>query len=250
MNDLVRVNDEVITTDSFIKLLKLTGRFDSLMDEIVKEKLTVHAARLAGLDPGPEMIQERADQIRRIRGLHRAADMNQYLDAVNVSLDEFEAFVLEHVLYDEMNARIVNDEAVEEYFKLNSPKFDAIDVSHIVAESDGMAREVVAMLEDDPGMFEELASEHSLADTRKDGGYIGRVLRGALHADVEAKVFQADEGAILGPFEVPGGSAFEVFRINAKHPAALNLETAGEIKRLLRDEWLAARASESRIEIC
>ena len=45
MNDLVRINNEVITTDSFIKLLKLTGRFDSLMDEVLKEKLTVHAAR-------------------------------------------------------------------------------------------------------------------------------------------------------------------------------------------------------------
>jgi parvulin-like peptidyl-prolyl isomerase len=250
MSDLVRINEEVITTDSFIKMLKLTGRFDSLMDEIMKEKLTVHAARKAGLEPSPEKIQERADQIRRIRGLHRAADMNQYLDAVKINLDDFEAFVVEHILYDEMNTRIVNEEAVDEYFKLNSPKFDAIDVSHIVVESDGMAREVLALLEDEPEMFEELAREHSIADTKNDGGYIGRVLRGALHGDVEAKVFQADEGAILGPFEVPGGSAFEIFRINAKNPATLNLESAEEIKRQLREEWLAARASESRIEIC
>ena len=179
MSDLVRINEEVITTDSFIKMLKLTGRFDSLMDEIMKEKLTVHAARKDGLEPSPEKIQERADQIRRIRGLHRAADMNQYLDAVKISLDDFEAFVVEHILYDEMNSRIVNEEAVEEYFKLNSPKFDAIDVSHIVVESDGMAREVLALIEDEPEMFEELAREHSVADTKNDGGYIGRVLRGA-----------------------------------------------------------------------
>lgn len=250
MSDLVQINDEVVTSDSFIKLLKLTGRFDSLMDEIVKEKLTVQAARLGGIEPTAEEIQERADQIRRIRGLHRAVDMNRYLDALDVSLDEFEAFVMEHILYDAMNARIVSHEAVEEYFTLNSPKFDAIDVSHIVVESEGMAREVLAMLEDDPDMFEELAREHSIADTKNEGGHIGRVLRGSLHGDVEAKVFQADEGAVLGPFEIPGGSAFEVFRINAKDPAKLDLETTDEIKRLMRDEWLAARASESRIEIC
>lgn len=250
MSELVRVNDEVITTDSFIKLLKLTGRFDSLMDEILKEKLTVHAARLAGIEPSAEEIQERADQIRRIRGLHRAVDMNRYLDALNVSLDEFEAFITEHLLYDTMNAKIVNEEAVEEYFTLNSPKFDAIDVSHIVVESEGMAREIVAMLEDEPDMFEELAREHSIADTKKEGGYIGRVLRGSLHGDVEAKVFQADEGDVLGPFDVPGGSAFEIFRINAKQPATLDLETADEIKRLIREEWIASRASESQIEIC
>lgn len=250
MNDLVRVNDEVITSEGFIKFLKLTGRFDSLMDEVVKEKLTVQAARSAGLAPSAESIQERANQIRRIRGLHRAADMNQYLDALNVSLDEFEAFVVEHILYDDMNARIISDEAVEEYFGLNSPRFDAIDISHIVVESEGMAREIVAMLEDDVDMFEDLAREHSIADTKNGGGRIGRVLRGALHADVEAKVFQADEGAILGPFEIPGGSAFEVFRINGKEPASLNTETIDEIKRFIRDEWLAARARESRIEVC
>ena len=250
MSELVRINDEVITTDSFIRLLKLTGRFDNLMDEILKEKLTVHAARLAGLEPSAEEIQERADQIRRIRGLHRATDMNQYLDAVGISLDDFESFVIEHILYDEMNAKIVNDEAVDEYFKLNSPKFDAIDLSHIVVESEGMAREIVALLEDDPEMFEELARGHSIADTKGNGGYIGRVLRGSLHADVEAKVFQAEAGAILGPFEVPGSSTLEIFRINAKDPASLNIETTDEVKRLLREEWLAARAAESQIELC
>jgi len=250
MSELVRVNDEIITSDDFIKILKLTGRFDSLMDEIVKEKLTVHAARLGGIEASPEDIQERADQVRRIRGLHRSVDMNRYLDALGVSLDEFEAFIVEHILYDAMNTQVVSDEAIEEYFQLNSPKFDAIDVSHIVIESDGMAREILALLEDEPDMFEELAREHSISDTRNEGGHIGRVLRGALHGDVESKVFQADEGAVLGPFDIPGGSAFEIFRINAKQPASLNLETLDEIKRVIREEWLAARARESRIEIC
>jgi parvulin-like peptidyl-prolyl isomerase len=250
MTDLVRINDEVITTESFIRMLKLTGRFDSLMDEILKEKLTVHAARSAGLEPTQDEIQERADQIRRIRGLHRAADMNQYLDSVGISLDEFEAFVIENLLYDAMNARIINDDAVEEFFKLNSPRFDAINISHIVVESEDMAREVVALLEDDAGMFEELAREHSIADTSAEGGYIGRITRGMMHPEVEAKVFQGDEGTILGPFAVPGGSAYEVFRVNAKNPATLDIETADEIRRVMREEWLAARAGESRIEIC
>ncbi|MEL7538144.1 MAG: peptidylprolyl isomerase [Pseudomonadota bacterium] len=250
MSELVRVNDEVITTDDFIKILKLTGRFDTLMDEIVKEKLTVHAARLAGMEPEPAAIQERADQIRRIRGLHRAADMNNYLDMVGISLDEFEDFVVEHILYDDMNARVVNDEAVEEYFTLNSPRFDAIDISHIVVESEGMAREIIAVIEDEPDMFDELAREHSMADTAAGGGFIGRVHRGAMHPEIEAKVFQASEGEILGPFAVPGGSAFEVFRVNAKQPASLSVETADEIRRSIREEWLAARARESRIELC
>jgi peptidylprolyl isomerase len=121
MKKLVRINDEVITSDEFIKLLRLTGRFDSLMDEIVKQKLTVHAARLAGLKVSAEAIQEYANQFRRERGLYRAVDMNRFLDAMDLTLAEFETYVSESLLYAEMNSRIESDEAVQEYFRLNSP---------------------------------------------------------------------------------------------------------------------------------
>jgi parvulin-like peptidyl-prolyl isomerase len=106
------------------------------------------------------------------------------------------------------------------------------------------------LLEDDPESFEELAREHSISDTKSNGGHIGRITRGMMPPEVEAKVFQGNEGKILGPFPVPGGSAYEVFRVNAKSPARLDTETTDQIRRVLREEWLAARAGESRIEIC
>ena len=45
MTNLIRINDEIISSDSFVKLLKLSGRFDTLIDDIVQEKLAVHAAK-------------------------------------------------------------------------------------------------------------------------------------------------------------------------------------------------------------
>ena len=36
--------------------------------------------------------------------------------------------------------------------------------------------------------------------------------------------------------------------VTAKHPATLDEDTAAEIRRLLREEWLAARAREHVIE--
>jgi parvulin-like peptidyl-prolyl isomerase len=248
MTDLVRINDEVITSDEFIKLLRLTGRFDSLMDEVVKQKVTVQAARLAGVTADPEAVQAHANEFRRERGLYRAIDMNRFLDAMGLSLEEFEKFVTETILMAEMNARTESEEAVNEYFRLNSPLFDAVDVSHMIVRSQGMASEIVAMLADEPEMFEELAREHSIVESKNNGGHFGRVLRGALQGDIEAKVFQAEVGDILGPFEHPGGVAYELFRINSKTPARLEGETVNEIKRRLSDEWLAARARECRIE--
>jgi peptidylprolyl isomerase len=250
MTDLVKIDDEVITSDDFIKLLKFTGQFETLVEDIVKDKLIVHSARKQGIGITPEDIQERADQLRRVRGLHRAVDMNKYLDSTGLTLDDFEQYVTEMILHEKVLKQIGSDEAVEEYYSLNSPKFDSIEVSHIVLDSEGKAREIMAILEDDPESFEDMAREHSIADTREEGGYIGKVLRGALQTEVEAKVFNASEGDLLGPFPSGDEPYYEIFTVNSKVPSTLNEETSEEVRRIIKDEWIAKRAQEHVIEAC
>jgi peptidylprolyl isomerase len=93
-----------------------------------------------------------------------------------------------------------------------------------------------------------MARERSISDTGEDGGYIGKVLRGALKTEIESRVFNANEGDLLGPFPSEDETCFEIFTVNAKRPSTLNEETMDEVRRLLRDEWLAARAREHIIE--
>ena len=250
MAGIVRIDDEVIDTELFIRTLKLTGQFEGLVEQLVRDKLAVLAARKAGLRLAPEEIQERADQFRRILGLHRAADMNHYLDALGVSLDEFEDFITDGLYQEKMMAQVCSDKAVEQYFKLNSPRFDSVEVSHIVLDSEGKAKEMMSALAEDPDSFAEMVSEYSVGEARENGGVIGKVLRGALKADIEARVFNAAAGDLLGPFASADRTLYEIFAVNAKHPATLDDETAVEVRRLLREEWLAARAQEHIIEAC
>jgi peptidylprolyl isomerase len=107
---------------------------------------------------------------------------------------------------------------------------------------------MIAVLREDPESFDEMAREHSIADTRDSGGLIGKVLRGSLRSDVEAKVFNATNGALLGPFTSSDKTVYEIFRVNAKHPACLDEDTATEVRRLLREDWLRARAAEHVIQ--
>jgi peptidylprolyl isomerase len=249
MTDLVRINDEVIDNDDFISNIKLGGRFDSLLDDLVRDKLVVHEAKKAGIVVKPAELQERADQLRRVHGLHRAADMNRYLTALKVTVAQYENFIAEMLYYEKMMERVLSDEAIDKYFRMNSPKFDSIDVSHIVVESMGTAKEIIAILEDEPEQFAELAREHSIADTGKDGGVIGRIMRGSLQGDIEAKVFHAKAGAILGPFPAPDGACFEIFMVNAKRQASFDDEVKTEIRRVMKEEWLTARGRENRVEM-
>lgn len=249
MTAMVKIDDEIVEVEDFVRTLKLTGQFESLVEQVVRDRITVRAARKQGIAVSADEIQERADQFRRINGLHRAADMNRYLDALGVSLDEFEAFVTDSLYQEKMLERVCSDQAVAEYFQLNSPRFDSIEVSHMVLDTEGKAKEMISYLRDDPQSFADMAREHSLADTRERGGLVGKVLRGSLKSEVEAKVFNAAVGDLLGPFPAPDQSCYEIFAVNAKHPAVLDEESAAEVRRLLREEWLLARAQEHIVEV-
>ena len=250
MTTLVNIDDDAIDVAEFLRTLKLNGQFEGLIEQIVRDRLTVRAAKRQGLKVSEAEIQERADQFRRVRGLHRASDTNKYLDAMQITLDEFEAFIIDGLYQEKMMAGVCGDPAVDTYFKLNSPRFDSIEVSHIVLDAEGKAKEMMSVLADDPDCFAEMAREHSIADTREQGGLIGKVLRGSLRTDVESKVFNAGVGDLLGPFASADRSAFEIFRVDAKHPARLDNDTGNEVRRLLREEWLLARSQEHVIKAC
>ena len=248
MTAIVKIDGASIDVADFIRTLKLTGQYDGLVEQLVRDRLTVQAAKKAGIRVSEQEIQERADQFRRVRGLHRASQTNKYLDGLRVTVDEFEAFLSDGLYQEKMMQRVCSDQAVESYFKLNSPKFDSIEISHMLLDAEGKAKEMISVLNDDPDSFEEMAREHSIADTRERGGLIGKVLRGSLRADVESKVFNAAVGDLLGPFTSSDRSVFEIFRINVRHPAKLDDNTRTEIRRVLREEWLRARAQEHVIE--
>lgn len=248
MNAIARIDDEVIGINDFVRILKLTGQFAGLVEQMVRDRLVVHAAKRQGLTPAPEEVQERADQFRRVLGLHRAADTNRYLSTLGVTLDEFEAFITDSLYQEKMMEQVCDSRAVADYFRLNSPRFDSVEVRHMVLESIGEAREMMSVLRDDPDSFEEMACEHSVAETQAQGGVIGKVMRGMLRADIEAKVFNAATGELLGPFASADGAQFEIFSVGDRHPARLDEETAAEVRRLLREQWLVARAQEHVLE--
>lgn len=250
MTTLVKIDDDAISADEFLMRLRLSGQLAGLIEQFVRDRLTVQTAKKQGIRVSEEELQERADQFRRVRGLHRAADTNKFLDAMHISLEELEAFLSDSLYQEKMMAQVCSEQAVQTYFKLNSPRFDSIEVSHIVLDAEGKAKEMISVLADDPDRFDEMAREHSIADSRAQGGLIGKVLRGSLRTDIEAKVFNAAVGELLGPFASADRTAFEIFRVNSRNPARFDDDTATEVRRRLREEWLHARAQEHLIEAC
>jgi parvulin-like peptidyl-prolyl isomerase len=250
MTDLAKIDDELLNSEDFIKFLRLSGKFGELIDEFLGHKLTVHAAKKQGINIEEDDVQERADQYRRIHGLHRSKDMMDHLDELGVSVEEFGISLEENLIHEKMNAEIQSEKAVADYFTLNSPKFESIELSNIILDTEGKTQEIMAILEDDPEIFAELAKEHSIAaDSAENGGAIGKVFRETMVPEIEAKVFNASLGEIIGPFTDDDGLIFEVFRVTEKYPAKCDAAIKKKIQKYLYESWLESRMSEHKIEV-
>lgn len=250
MTDLAKIDDETITADDFIKFLKLNDKYKSLLEEIMSHKLTVHAAKKQGIQVMDEETQERVDQYRRIYGLHRAKDMLEHLEEMGITVEEFGNYIEECLFYEKMTAQVQDQKSVDEYFNLNSPKFESVELYHILLNSEDITHEIMALLEDDPESFEELAKEHSLSsDTAEKGGSLGQVYRGTLVPELEAKIFNAEPGEIVGPFGDEEGLLFEIFQVTKKYAATCDGSTEKQIKKQLYENWLEACTNEHKIEV-
>ena len=249
MTDFVRLENQVITDKDVILDLRLRGKFETILEDIVRDRLVVLAAKRSGIEVTDDEVQTRADHLRRVMELHRAADMMAFLQDLETTVEVFADHVRNMLLHEKKEKEITSDAAVEEYFKLNSPKYDAVEVAHIVMTSEGAAQELLAMLEDDPSQFSQLASEHSIADTKAQGGVIGNITRGESENENEAKIFNSDVNVPIGPFESPDGQKYEIFMVLNKIPAQLDSPTKSQIRRKLYDDWVSTLVTESGVEL-
>ena len=247
MSQIVKIDDEVISTEEFVKILKLSDEYPALLKRIVKHKVTVHAAKKRGLTVSDEELQKAADVFRNYMGLHRAKETYDWMDEMGISLDDLEKFITEQCYKEKMVKTITTDEAIEEYFTLHSPKFDEVDVKHIVVDSHEKAKELMALIVEEPEGFDEFVEEHSLdVATKHKGGQIGRVHRRSLPDEVNVKIFNAAPGDVVGPFPL-GENLYAVIVVNALYPARLDDSTRTKIADAIYDEWLQARFREHTV---
>jgi peptidylprolyl isomerase len=248
MSTILKINDETIDSEQFIKILKLTNEFPDLLENLIKDKVTVHEAKKRGISVSTEEVQKTVDEFRRYAGLHRAKDTQEWLDDQGLTLDDFEAFMTERLYKNKAMASITTDQAIEEYFKLNSPRFEKVDIKHIVVESEAQAKEILAMLEDDPADFDKYCSEHSLdAETSSSGGVEAGIRRGILPDEIDAKVFNAKAGDIIGPFQFGSENLWQVIMVAAVHHPVKDEDTENEIVDAIYNNWLEARMKENTI---
>ncbi|MCG7949057.1 MAG: peptidylprolyl isomerase [Candidatus Thiodiazotropha taylori] len=247
--DIVKIDGQSLSSDDFVIWLKLSGRFNQVIEDYIKEKMAACAARKSGMQASADELQAAADESRRAFGLHRASDTNEFLDDAGATLDVFEAFLEDNLLARKMRDQVQSTDSVESYFTLNSPKYDSVEVSHLVVEGEPQANEIVSLLKDGDETFDNLAREYSVADSAQQGGAIGMVYRGELDAELEAQIFNAEIGEPLGPFEASMEGHFEIFLVTRKEPAELSDLIRDLIQKQLYEQWIQDQAAVLQVQV-
>ena len=137
-----------------------------------------------------EDIQERADQFRRVRGLHRASDTNKYLDALRVEPGRVRGLHHDGLYQEKMMRRSAATRPCKalqaELAEIRQHRGEPHR-----ARFRGQGEGDDLQLRDDPDSFDEMAREHSIADTRDERRPDRQGAARLAPADVEAKVFNA-----------------------------------------------------------
>lgn len=249
MRELVKIDDEVISEEEFIKILKLSNEYPYLIEKVIKNKVTVHAAKKRDIKLSDEELQEAADIFRSAQGLHRAKETQEWMNDLGISIEDFENFIAERLYRKKIIEAITTEDAVETYFKLNSPQFETADIKVIVTDNEEKAKELKAILDDDPDSFDELVREYSLDDqTREIGGQIKGIRRGELREELTAKIFNAASGDIIGPFRLNETDFYEIILVTTVHPTKLDDSTRVRITDAIYDQWLKARFEEHTVK--
>src|SRR5262249_19103597 len=113
---------------------------------------------------------------------------------------------------------------------------------------EGVAGELVSQITEEDADFAMLARKHSLdGDTRDAGGYVGIVQRKTLSPAVDAAIFTAPVGAVVGPVKTDMG--YHVIQVQALFPGVLDERTRAAIQDQLFADWLRAEARTANVTV-
>lgn len=140
----------------------------------------------------------------------------------------------------------IPDKEVEAYFAEYQLEFDKVELYSIRVNTQEKAEELLAKIEEEGENFHLLAMEYSEdEESYLQAGYIGEVGRSSVTAEIEAAIFAAQEGDIIGPVKTEKG--YNLFKIGDVYPSSLE-EATEEIRDKLFEKLEAQLLTEAEIK--
>ncbi len=237
-NVLARLGRIEVTLGDLARAAR-SGRDRRLLRAILVERVIRERAEEAGISVDDQALQREADAFRQRNKLFKAAETRAWLSAQGLDQDGFER-MLELALLRRKLIALVPEQEIEQAFLNQRGRLDRARISRLLVADRALAEELLLQIEEEGADFRSLAMRYSQEPEARDAaGYAGWVSREALDGDVAVAVFAARDGAILGPFTVPGGAL--LVKVWELAPARLEPPIAAAIAERLFEDSLARR---------
>ncbi|MGE5405186.1 MAG: peptidylprolyl isomerase [Candidatus Saccharibacteria bacterium] len=242
----LRINGEEASLGKVLRLARIRNSFAAL-DEKIESILVRQAAPELGIKISDEELQAGFDEFRTRMGLYTSQSTLEWLEQQHLEIDDLEELVESMMLAAKVR-EAVSASHIEKFFSENLLSFESAVISQIMVREEGEARELLQQITDEEADFNNLAREYSIDEsTRLAGGYTGSVTRSMLNSEIEAAVFGASAGNVVGPFNTE--NAYYLIKIEKLNKPSLDPQTVEQIKNALYRDWLATRYQKSTIEI-
>jgi foldase protein PrsA len=242
---VAKVNQDTITKDDLYQAMLSQGG-DSLLDQLVTEKLITQELKKQNIQITDQDVQEELDNFKASIGSE--ADYQMYLMQYGISQEMVGQLMKTNASLKKLLASQikVSDEDIKKYFEENQAQYDQpeqVRASHILVDTKEKAEEVLAKL-NQGAKFEDLAKEYSTDVTKDNGGDLGYFGKGDMLPEFEKAAFEMKVGEVSSPVKSQFG--YHIIKVT-DHKAAKKATLAeykDQIKSELVDQQVAQLAND------
>lgn len=243
MATLLTINGEALDVATALRLDNMHE--NKFLPSMINNLLLRQHAEKQGIRNTDEELQLAADELRYSRGLEAVEAVHQWMRENNQTVLSVQEAIDLMLIHNKVR-NAIPDSDVQAYYAEHQLDFESVDLYSIRVDSESKAKELLSQINEEGANFHVLAMEHSQDEnTRHLGGYAGRLTRSQMTGAVEAAVFKAKAGAVLGPVKTDNG--WNLFKVAAIHKPTVE-ESASQIRLTLVEQLGKKLLSEARLE--
>ena len=188
-----------ITAQDIVDKVKQNCQLDSIIEQVVMQKLTDMFALQKQFKVDISELQKSSDEVRFMNKLEKAEDTKVWLEKNYLSIDDFEKFMYCNVINGKVSKYLFKDK-VESYFYENKLDYTGAAIYEIILNDPELAMELYYEIKENETTFAEVAYQYiEDKELKRKGGYLGVVTRKQMKPEVSAKVFAANPPELLKP---------------------------------------------------
>ncbi len=244
-NFLISVNGDKVDLKFALNTLRAFN--DTFLIPLVNTLVVRQYTAEQGIAVTDEELQVAVDEYRYMSKMESSDAFRQALKDRHLSVAAFQVGMENLLLHNKAIDAVLEDE-VDAYLAEHQLEMDQVELYSIRLEDKDTAEEVKSLLDEDEESFLALAEKHSIDEaTKKQGGYVGQLRRKDMAGEIEAAVFNAEEGDVVGPIKTQHGyNLFKVVKFHKPQKSDKNLKQS--IKAILFDAKIRERIAKAEIE--